>query len=58
MVARGTDALTILDNSATRNIFVNELLEVSDICTWQSNRKMHGVLVVQVVLVLYLALGD
>ena len=27
-VARGADALTLLDNTDTRNIFTNELLEV------------------------------
>ena len=28
-VARGNDALTLLDNNDTRNSFINELLEVS-----------------------------
>ena len=28
-VARGTDALTVLDNTETRNMLINEFLEVS-----------------------------
>ncbi len=37
-VARGEDALTILDNTNTRNTFINELLEV------MRREKLHYIL--------------
>lgn len=43
-IARGTDALTVLDNPVTRNQFVNELLEVRPI-TWHLFLQISNILI-------------